>query len=163
MGVERDTSSVDNRAGDDINRFFDRARISGGARVGLSGVSVVLLAVGCGSEQSAKREGSRPATKPSSTVLHSSTVGRRTHAVTKAGSAAPSESSVGANETYDGPDVICVGHGNPRLARAATPRERRTQKPLNPPPTQMYLHMLPNGKVQGICVWGRNPYLAGQY
>lgn len=65
-----------------------------------------------------------------------------------------------------GPPVVCVGHGNPRLARTATPADLRRLKreskaeaehALAHPPTQLFLHILPNGKARGICVWGRSP------
>lgn len=136
--------------------------------VAVIAILVTTLSSGCGSHQTATKEHSPAATKPTSTATQTTaTTPARAKSTTGGGPfVGTCPKLIAANcvpgRKYEG-SVVCVGHGDIQTARTPTPADlQHLPGKLSPPPTQIFLHMLPNGKARGICVWGRNPLMQAE-
>lgn len=136
-------------------------------RVSMIGALLMALATGCGSQQATQKESGPATTKPTATLpgTTTKTPTNETSPTTSGPFVGTCPKAIAANcvpgRRYEGFSIVCVGHGDVQTARTPTQADLRhpPQGKLSPPPTQVFLRMLPNGKARGICVWGRNPLL----
>jgi hypothetical protein len=159
-------------------------------RLGAVGLVLMALAVGCGSHHVAAN-GAHAVTKPTSTVPHNTSAATHEKPSTVGGPFTGTCPKVIAatcvpGTKYEGSGVCVRRRGNKAIARTLTPQDllrlkkgsakaekefRKTGKlpyGLTHPPTEVIIHMLPNGQFHGICEWGKNPALltaesAGNY